>query len=311
MNKSLKSAQHHWWPRSLSKFWADDEGQVTGLFADSRVQRAPPQRFGAITNAHHIKIGGSWDGTFEPIFNTPDSQFPEMVNWLRGLDIKHCRSSDDIHERILALSISDERRKCISECLASLVARSPSTRNLIATQVSYFRKECGIPNHEADKTLIAINQRKLYDGYKTTMLGSGKFAVMISLTSEFIFGDGFLHNFSTHEPSPGGNLKCIIPILPEAAVVFLRPLSYATEPKLMSIILSDQETDFFNYIVQIYSQKCIFYRSRKPEMIPSFFERRFEQLAYHQDDWLDGLLETLARYRPPSSRCHVDDPCSG
>jgi hypothetical protein len=68
-HKPLKTELHHWWPRTLAEHWAASDGMVSVIRPNGNVHRAPPGAFGAITNAHHIKIGGPWDSTFEPIFS--------------------------------------------------------------------------------------------------------------------------------------------------------------------------------------------------------------------------------------------------
>ena len=80
--KPLKSALHHWWPQSLSKFWAHTDGRVTQLSWDGKEVRSSPSNFGAIKNAHHIKFGDDnpWNSTFEHIFDAADSQFPELAD---------------------------------------------------------------------------------------------------------------------------------------------------------------------------------------------------------------------------------------
>jgi len=66
--KPLKTELHHWWPQTLADHWAAGDGMVSVIRPNGTVHRAPPGAFGAITNAHHMKMGGPWDSTFEPIF---------------------------------------------------------------------------------------------------------------------------------------------------------------------------------------------------------------------------------------------------
>jgi hypothetical protein len=67
----LKSARHHWWPRCVSRLWADEDGTTGWIKTDGSVIRIPPDKLGMIGNGHHIKLGRNpgemtdWDSSFE------------------------------------------------------------------------------------------------------------------------------------------------------------------------------------------------------------------------------------------------------
>jgi hypothetical protein len=299
MQCQLKSAQHHWWPKSLSKYWADNEGCVNAIFADGKIRRAPPKQFGAINNAHHIKVGSAkvgspWDCSFEGDFSKPDSQFFDLIRWLEAQDIRRCNASTELRSRIKPLVHSANVLQIIPECLASLAARSPATRERIRSSVSYFRREIGF--EDDDDSLIAINQRDLYQQFLSDMRVGGRFAFIYSETSEFIYGDGFLHNFSTdlmHTSKP----KAIIPLTPNISAIYQRPFSYYESPKVISVPVNENETAYFNDLIQIYSKDCVFFRSKKPAIREGFSDRQFRQLRYHRDPWLDCFLDELANFK--------------
>jgi hypothetical protein len=50
---------HHWWPKSLSQFWAGTDGHVRQVTPDGKIVRSLPPSFGGIKNAHHIKLGNT------------------------------------------------------------------------------------------------------------------------------------------------------------------------------------------------------------------------------------------------------------
>src|ERR1700730_2059175 len=83
--KPLKSELHHWWPRGLSRLWQESDGKVTRLSWDGSELRAPPKQFGAITNAHHMDVGGPWSTSIEPMFGDADSALPGLVTKLESL----------------------------------------------------------------------------------------------------------------------------------------------------------------------------------------------------------------------------------
>jgi len=64
----LRNELHHWWPRSLSKYWADTDGHASAVFSDGTIVRSKPRQFGAIRNAHNIKMAPEptvWDISYE------------------------------------------------------------------------------------------------------------------------------------------------------------------------------------------------------------------------------------------------------
>lgn len=294
--KALRSELHHWWPRSLSEHWEDTEQMVSRILPDGTVTRAPHGNFGAIRNAHHLKLGGPWDSTFEPIFGEADTEMGFIVAWLLTLEANHADPNGPRLSRILAQSLPLERQHQLARTVASLVARSPRTRNAIRRTTEFYREEYGIAQPGADKTLIAMNQRGLYDAYRARLESSGRWAVLFSDSTEFIFGDGFLHNFpATANPMSVG-AKCVLPLTPTITIVFMHPMSHPSEPKLVTMRLDNDEVEFFNRTVQVYSKDFLFFRSQRPELISAFAQHEFYEYRYHQNEWLDALLDDLAQY---------------
>lgn len=127
--KPLKTELHHWWPRALSEHWSAADGMVSVIRPSGQVQRAPPGAFGAVTNAHHMKLGGPWDSTFEPLFNQADNEISEFVRWLATLETPFVGADRPIIERITPQLLPAERLKLLARTTASLLARSPSIRH--------------------------------------------------------------------------------------------------------------------------------------------------------------------------------------
>ncbi|HYJ30144.1 MAG TPA: hypothetical protein VEW25_07380, partial [Allosphingosinicella sp.] len=100
LRKPLKTELHHWWPRSLSEHWSADDGMVSVMRPTGDVHRAPPGAFGAVTNAHHMKMGSPWDSTFEPLFNRADGEISDFVRWLATLEATLVCADRPMIERI-------------------------------------------------------------------------------------------------------------------------------------------------------------------------------------------------------------------
>jgi hypothetical protein len=117
-NKPLKSELHHWWPRALSRLWEDEDGRVTRLSWDRKELKAPPKQFGAITNAHHMKFGGPWSTTIEPLFGDADTSLPMIAQKLEQFSYVEGKSGLTFEGRLAPHPMGAEDRKCLGEGLA-------------------------------------------------------------------------------------------------------------------------------------------------------------------------------------------------
>jgi len=296
MSHPLVSAQHHWWPRSLSSFWKDAEGKVNRSSSDGRLVRSTPKNFGAIRNAHQIRLGEHWSFDFEPEFSEVDNQFPGLVEWVTALGIKHqLHDFASTSRRIATHDMSEFERERLSACVASLIARSPSTRHRIRLNAEYLRQRVGLSQFQAGKNLIAGNQRGLFREICQSVKASGKFALLLTKAEEFIFGDGFLHDFSNVNFKLS---RCLVPLLPTVTIMYFKPMSYSPEAQLFTIDMNDRDVKFLNSTCQIYSCNEIFSRSLPPELIKKFGDGQHYQYPYHKHPWLDELIDHLAYYRP-------------
>lgn len=297
VGSKLKSADHHWWPKSLSKNWAADDGCVTQLSWNGRAVRLQPHKFGAIRNAHHLKRGeeSPWNATFEPIFHDADSNFPNLAAWLMTLESKHANVKAPFEKRFVAQPLDITRKTELASALSSLIVRSPRSRNNIRITIESIYKADGL-TAVVDKTLIAANMHASHGVFTNVINGGGKFIALVSDGPELIFGDGFLHNFPIGTDRPL-NARCLIPLLPSVAVIFVQPFSYGTQPELMTMRLRENEVDFINRTIQIYSRDHIFYRSEKPTITDEFTRHEHLDFEYHEHPWLDDLLNSAIAFQ--------------
>lgn len=298
---SLKTELHHWWPKSLSKFWEDEEGCATQIRPDGHVTRSPPSNFGAITNAHHIKLAkeSPWNSSFEQSFNRADSVFPSIVERLSILDTPIVDPGLPFEDRVSAALLPTALRVDLSECMASLVIRSPCTRNMIKLRTEYIQTRMGCKKPSVPKLLIASNLNGMKDLLAASMVDQGKFVVLFSDSKEFIFGDGFLHNFSVREIAHF-DVRCLVALTPFAVLAYLKPSTYYSPNQIISIRLSPEEVGYLNDVVQIYSCNEIFYRSHKPKLIDAFKKKEFLQLKRNKNTWLERFIDQAARCYIPS-----------
>lgn len=295
-SKPLKTERHHWWPRTLSDHWTSSDGMVSVIRPNGDVDRAPPGAYGGITNAHHMKFGGTWDSTFEPVFNRADNEIGDFARWLATVEAPTVGAKRPMIERIAAQDFPDQRLHQTARITASLLARSPSVRHAIKITTEHYRSRFGMADPTADKNLIAANQRGLYDAYRTVMERRGRWALLFTDNTEFVAGDGFLHNFPASSEGINSGKKLILPILPTACIVYMLPTQHPTEPRLVTLRVSDQEAEILNDIVQVYAREFLFFRDQKPNLGNSFKLCQHQMFEYHRHGWLDALLDDLSQY---------------
>lgn len=155
--KPLKTELHHWWPKGLSKLWADEDGTVGRLAWDGKLVRSKPANFGAITNAHHVLLKGPWAGTVEPIFDQADSNFPSLVVELQTLRPKLKRFPRKHSSRITPTPIGSDQRHLLGQGVASLVVRSPGYRDLQQRSIQAGQRRFGFPeDYKFDPNLLSL-----------------------------------------------------------------------------------------------------------------------------------------------------------
>ena len=295
----LKSANHHWWPKCVSRLWADCDGRVNRLSPDGSVRRARPDNFGAIGNAHHIKMGRSgsestpWDHSFEDEFRVADRNFPKVIDWLSGLERNCTIHGQPLSKRFHPVDASEHNLQYLVEGLISLAIRSPRNREASVAVAKQLRR--AIPKRERD-ALIGGNMVGLQNRYVKSLGTRGKFAVCFSTNREFIFGDGFFHRNISGAVAPL-TFEIFAPLTPLMAVVYAIPTSCMVDPRLVTLVLTDEEVSNLNDAVQTYSKMEIFFRSHKPELTQHFQARMHLCYAEH-DHPVERLIRSIPGVHP-------------
>ncbi|MDH1552285.1 MULTISPECIES: hypothetical protein [Pseudomonas] len=299
--KTLKSERHHWWPRCVSKHWADTEGFAHWITPDGTCKRVPPAQLAMIGNGHHIKLSRNpadsspWDMSFEREFDLADGNFPSVIAWLNTLTSQKLLNLQ-LRDRFLPQPCTDDQLKILTECVVSLVIRSPKSREAAVSVAEYLRGELPTPERNA---LIGLNIRNSQRMISDNIGAGAKFSVLLSSGKEFIYGDGLFNNI-TGTVNPPHSPKIIAPITPMISVIISKPTSFTVEPRLSTIVLSDDEVDACNHAIQVYSKRALFYRSERPKLIDAF--TRNEHLSYeHPDNPMDTLIRSIPGI-PPRDR---------
>lgn len=289
----IKSERHHWWPECLSNLWKDNEGMAHWVLPDGTVRHMPPKNLGVIGNGHHIKLGNNgestpWDECFESAFQEADANFPAVIRWLDSLEREARPNARDRTSRLLAQPSSDEMIRWLVEGLVSLAVRSPMSRQSAVALAEHFRGQ--LPSRERNALIgmnLRNNQRMVADSIGTR----GKYAVIYSPDCEFIFGDGFFHNV-TSPNHPPHSTTILAPLTPRISVLLARPMQYNMEPRLVTLVLSAEEAEAFNCVVQVYSKDMLFFRYEPPKLTDDY--RRGEHLQFSEPGHIvDDLIESL------------------
>lgn len=296
---TIRAELHHWWPQSLLRNWANDEGLISQVFTDGRIIKHKNTRnLAAVRNAHVIKldkIPTVWDQSFESYFQEVDSAFPDLIKFIVGLPRKEKSQSLLLQDRLQECSVTDEQIEKLKDAMLSLIARGPKLRNSVENQTNYYQSRFNIPKPKVPDLLINLNLRNGYDTFKKNII-RGKYLVLFSLEKEFIFGDGFFNNFNEATNAPTSP-KYLIPLLPNACVFYARPMSYTSHPRLMTALLNNEEVDYINRTTMIYSKDNVFYRNDSPDLIDDFKKNEYRQYEYDADYTLDHWINVFTQTR--------------
>jgi len=305
----LKSERHHWWPTCVSAYWAAEDGKTGWIKPNGRCVRIPPKELGVIGNAHHIKLGphpgGStcWDTSFENEFDVADASFPHVISWLECLAHEFV-PHQGLRDRFLAQSAADDQLRLLTECVVSLAVRSPMNREASVSLAERLRGP--IPNPERN-ALIGANMQRSQRLIADSIGSSGKFTVLFSRGKEFIFGDGFFHNVEA-VVNPPISPKMLAPLTPNVSVIVTRPTSFTVEPRLSTIVLSDEEVDRCNHAVQVYSRQALFFRHDRPSVEDAFACNQHRKYS-SPDNPIDNLLHSIPGI--PQSNTSWSSSCAG
>lgn len=260
---------------------------------DGETTRAKPENFGVIGNGHHIKFGdprttSPWDESFEYAFQSADNNFPKVIDWLERLPCGSAPCDQPIAARFCTHKTTDEQFSQLIECVVSLAVRSPMHRNAAVRTAEHLR---GTIEPRERNAIVGLNIRHSLQNALKQIGGRGKALVVFSPNREFVFGDGFFNNL-TPPADHILNPRLFVPLTPRMAVLFTRPSSYLVEPRIVSLVVSDSESEILNRSIQIYSKEEIFYRSERPIITDNFSQGQHLEYADH-DNPIDQLIHTI------------------
>lgn len=293
MREPIPGEDHHWFPKGLSKGWAGKDGKVTRTNHRGQVRRRFPKGLGYSPDGHNVLFeGGSpWDMTFEPVFDTADNAFPQLVSWLHD-------QADNHQGRVQGLSLGHPYRSLLAECLASLIVRSPRTRSQSERWTAQRQVEwIGFSKPHNVEVTAKGSLARLHVPFARAILTRGKIGILIAPKPSFLFGDGFLHNFHDSPDLPLSP-TAMVALSPRVAILWFCPFQQPVRPEAVSLALTEQEIVKFNEVVQIYSRNEIFHVAERVELHESFRANDFhiaiqdgrEHSAPILDQWMAEVL---------------------
>lgn len=210
------------------------------------------------------------------------------------------RHVSTLTQRFVAVACEAQMLELMTECAVSLAIRGPMNRAACVSLVEQLRGPLRPTERNA---LIGLNMRNSQRMVADSIGSRGKFVVLYSEVKEFVFGDGFFHNLTNARMEPHAP-KMLVPVTPNISILVCRPSSYLVNPRLTTLVLTDDEVDLCNDAVQVYSRDSIYFRNHAPELNESFQSGQHERYAAW-DNPIDSLIHGIPGVpsrRPPEMR---------
>ena len=309
-NSIPKSALHHWWPRAVQQHWIH-EGGINILKPDGTTFKTTPGRFGAIKNAHILKLAGDdgspWDQSFEDFYSECDTQIHKIIQLAQGLPYEEYCKNTAASDRAIGLNISDEAICEMAKVLFCMIVRMPSHRQKIAGTVEgIFQRGGSQHDYEADKHIINVNVFELTRTVQAQNHLNGKMTFLRDREKRFVMGDGVYNNLHVSS-NPLSNFRCVYPLTPEYAVLYDQPGSCVPFPRVLTLDLSRADVEAINDATRCYSKNFLAFIPPKPTKISGFEEEEF--MEYGWPDPFDRICSEVAfaepsrviNFKPPSA----------
>lgn len=277
-----EAKQHHWWPRCVAEFWTNEKGFVQRIDPSGKVISLKPAKAARIGNAHAVRMGKEgepsvWDDHYEHVFQNADDQFPGVIRALQKFDNAAISGRDQ--SRFSLIDLERDTFAALIEGVVSLAVRVPAFRERCVGLAEHLRGP--LPERERNK-LIGANQRHCQEGFAKQFLDRSVATILFADGEEFIYGDG-IYSTLTPPPQPGGSLgdTILAAITPKMAILLHQPMAYSPDRQLSCTKLAEDETAFFNRIVQIHSKDYLFFRTGRPLLDEAFLVGKHCELSGH------------------------------
>lgn len=272
-----QSANHHWWPRGISKFWKGNDGNVGCVRKDDdnfKTFRTQHQNLGGKRNGHsqlytENRHGSPWNRSEEHVFDSVDDNMGMLVGILEKIALQAVTPTQT---EWYPAPNDPALRDALAPALLSLCLRNPHSRFLAS---SMGRNMMGFKRgSRMDKNVSLANILASFHANEKHLRGQGRFGIFVARESEFIYGDGCFHNIH-----PSGDIfneiSMLVPMTPTIAVGYRLPSQYMTEPMFCVMNVGAEIVTTFNHLIQTYSETELFFSNIEPKILPEFKRGEF------------------------------------
>ncbi len=306
MSGGKKSKNHHWWPVTLQKYWANNAGDVSWIEPSGEISKkqAANRKIGFKIHGHTIRRGSNWESNFESEFDI-DNDVHAIIAALNGLK-PFGRTPVEL---IALIKLRFKRRRTLRDMckfyhldekfhrnllllIHSLLIRSPANRS----RYESYPKMFGLPpDGEVGKANMAQNYwiaRKLC---QNGSISNQYFVLLHSPLKKFIFGDGSLDWLTSGLIANRINGRTLIPLTPHLCVYFCTPMALRSSPNCASLSATPWMVDWVNEITQIYSKDKLFFLGKAPKLTDPFRQAQFLEHKEKTDALIEMLDEVAGR----------------
>jgi len=281
-----------------SIYWKDRRGMINLINSSGNTETRRPRRdrkiIGATEHIHTLEpeirdendniLWPEWK--FEDEFDESDDSIHKLIGWLYDLErTGNVINLSEMPRHSLALINCEHEIDKACNFTASLIVRSPSFRARFEGKVAPYAHEYHRPN-----PIINENIRDAFPLIRKNLSAATLKFALFAQEGEFIFGDGFFHDFTPNILVALGHLRqsALVPLTPKLALAFMGWVSGASGG-FRTIGISKTEIDDINLGTQIYAKDVLFYRDNCPVLSDDFTCGEHLKLHHRKHPFLESL----------------------
>jgi hypothetical protein len=286
-----KGENHHWWPRSIQKYWLDQSAGINWLKPDGTVVAGGQGSFGGISDAHNIVVGSGWDSSFERDFDAADDKVKSALEDLKAFEPSRSSPKDfELQNRLSPAPLSENLRNDLASICAGLLLRSPRTRHGAYITANYYRGEEHVVGPR-DK-LIAANLANKFKPLESYLQKNAQILLIFSNSDEFVFGDGIFSNLNTTDVRIGDHFA-FVTLSPSTTLLCWTGNSHVYKNRAMTVRATTEEVERLKDAVLTYSRSFVFYRTQKPRMIDAYASGEHLEYESHREPYFERFMFSL------------------
>lgn len=305
----ITSKVHHWWPVTLQKYWADNNGDISWVKPDDATEkkRVKRRKVGKAFHGHTILRGNLWEYNFEEAFSGTDSSIPATIATLDTykpfgptekkvpeISIPPQKNNWAFEGAYNFYRLDEETHRCLLALIYSLLIRSPAKRSVYE---NYAAVDGMKPCEEVGKGNMLDDWMIAKDMCENGSIWGQFFILIFSPSAQFIYGDGNLDWLTSSLVSSLKGGRALLPLTPNLCVYFCTPMHTRPAPNCAALCAKPELVERINDIVQIYSGKQLFFRGQRPVLIDAFKSGEFRAIKNGSSGLIDSLDDIAGNKR--------------